>query len=99
MRLALLNSPGNFTAAWNYLDRAAALDPRNPDIHLFRGRVWERAGQLPAAQAEYSAALAANTNSAFLRDQLGEFFRRGGAYEAGAAHLGRRADEQRHRAR
>jgi len=81
VRLALLNSPGNFTAAWNYLDRAAALDPRNPDVHLFRGRVLERAGKLPAAQAEYFAALAANTNSAFLRDQLGEFFRRSGAYE------------------
>ncbi|MSU57147.1 MAG: hypothetical protein EXS35_03020 [Pedosphaera sp.] len=80
-RLALINTPGDLKAAWSFLDQAAKLDPRNSEVRLFRGQLLEAAGKRSLAQMEFQAALAANTNSSYFRDQLGEFFRRGGNYD------------------
>ena len=81
LRLALVNLPGDPKAASHYLDRAVSLDPRNPEVHLHRGRMFENAGMYPTANLEYSAAFAANTNNAYFRDQLAEFYRRTGNYD------------------
>lgn len=80
-RLAMVNTPGDLSAAWKYLDRAAMLNPHNPDIRLFRGQILEGVGQIPGANVEYRAAFDANINSAFFRDHLAEFYRRNGGYD------------------
>ena len=80
-RLALVNTPANLKAAWQYLDQAAKLDPRNSEVRLFRGQILEGVGKRVEAQVEFQAAFAANTNSSYFRDQLGEFFRRNGSYD------------------
>jgi thioredoxin-like negative regulator of GroEL len=80
-RLALINTPSDLKAAWEYLDRAAKLDPRNSEIRVFRGQILESAGKRNAAQMEFQAAYIANTNSPYYRDQLAEFLRRNGSYD------------------
>lgn len=80
-RLALLNTPANLNAAWQYLEQAAKLSPRNAEVRVFRGQILEGVGQLGLAHNEFQAAFNANTNSAYLREQLADFLRRNGRYD------------------
>ncbi|MES2497493.1 MAG: aspartyl/asparaginyl beta-hydroxylase domain-containing protein [Pseudomonadota bacterium] len=49
---------GRFAEALDLLDRAAAIDPGNFDLHLKRGALYRASGDLPAALAAVGAALA-----------------------------------------
>src|SRR5207248_2058510 len=80
-RLAMLNTPANLKAAWDYLDRAFALDPHNPEVRLFRGEILDGVGRHDPAKVEYLAALEADPDNPFIRDQLAEFYRRAGSYD------------------
>ncbi len=84
MRLAMVRLSEDPGTAAKYLEQAVSLDPRNPEVRLQRGRMFERAGSLSAANAEYNAAFGANTNNAYFRDQLAEFLRRTGNYDLAA---------------
>jgi hypothetical protein len=79
-RLALL-SVNDLPAAWSYLAQACVLDPRNTDVRSFRAQILERMGKRPLARVEYVAAYLANPSNLLLRDQLAEFYRRGGDYD------------------
>lgn len=79
-RLALMNV-GDLQAAWNYLDQAYLLDPKNTDVRSFRAQILERIGKRPLARVEYVAAYVADPSNLLLRDQLAEFYRRGSDYD------------------
>lgn len=78
VRLSLLLAQKDLPQAWQLLEDANRIDPRNTEIRSFRGQVLEASGKMGAAQVEYTAALAADTKDALLRDQLAEFHRRQG---------------------
>ena len=80
-RLALLNTPKDMKAAWGYLEEAAKVNPTNSEVRLFRAQLLEGNNQPAAAAFEYQAALAANTNSPYLRDHLGQFYNRNGSHD------------------
>jgi len=80
-RLALMVAPRDLAQAWQLLDQASAIDPRNPEIRSFRGQILESIGNPGAAQVEYTAALAAEPNNPVLRDQLADFYLRQGNYD------------------
>ncbi len=77
-RLAALAADENLLSAWNHLADAAQLDPRSPDVRLFRGQILERIGKVQLARVEYVAAHLTDANSPWLADQLAEFYRRQG---------------------
>ncbi|MFA5205086.1 MAG: tetratricopeptide repeat protein [Lentisphaeria bacterium] len=79
-RLAILAAPTDLPAAWNYLNQAMNVDPRNPEIRLFRAQMLENAGLLPAARSEYQAAMENDGQRAYFREQLADFHRRHGDY-------------------
>jgi thioredoxin-like negative regulator of GroEL len=81
MRLALLDVPGDVPAASAFLDRAAAADPRNPDVRLFRGQLFESYGHLGEARLEYAAAFEVDTNNTAMRERFGDFYRRHSSYD------------------
>jgi tetratricopeptide (TPR) repeat protein len=73
-RLALLTAKGDLAEAWRMLAQAASLRPRDPDIRSFRAQVLESLGKIELARVEYVAALVAQPQDPFLRDQLAEFY-------------------------
>ena len=75
-RLAILQAPRDPNAAWNLLDRAYTLDPRNTDIRSFRAQLLESASRFGDARVEYVAAHLAEPDNPLLRDQLAEFYTR-----------------------
>jgi len=77
-RLALLTAPDNTLKAWQYLEQAYLIDPKNPDVRSFRAQLLERMGKPQMARIEYVAAHLAKPENPLYRDQLGEFYRRNG---------------------
>ncbi|TNJ36977.1 hypothetical protein [Prosthecochloris vibrioformis] len=77
-RLALLTAPDNMLKAWQYLEQAYRIDPKNPDVRSFRAHMLERMGKQRMARIEYVAAHLAKPENPLYRDQLGEFYRRNG---------------------
>ena len=82
VRLALLSANTNMPAAWKYLTSAFAADPGNAEVRSFRGQILERLGKKPLARVEYVAAHLADVKNPLFRDQLAEFYRRCGLYQA-----------------
>jgi hypothetical protein len=80
-RLALVNVQSDPKAASHYLDLAVSADPRNPEVHLYRARMFEGARQWANARMEYQAAFLSNTNNPSFRDELADFHRRTGSYD------------------
>jgi len=80
-RLSLLVAPRDLAQAWQLLDQASQLDPRNTEIRSFRAQILEAIGKPAAAQVEYTAALAADQKNPLLRDQLADFYLRQGNYD------------------
>ncbi len=80
LRLAFLDMSSDPTAAWQSLERAVAVDPRNAEIRSLRGQILENSGRRPEAHVEFMAAFLTDTNNPVLRDQLAEFYRRGGNF-------------------
>ena len=81
IRLALLQAPADLNAAWELLDKAYEMDPRNADVRSFRAQVLEAAGRVPEARVEYVAALVAEPGNALRRDQLASFYVRQGDFD------------------
>jgi Flp pilus assembly protein TadD len=79
LRLSLLQA-GNAAKAWEFLERAYAADPKNPDVRSFRGQVLENAGQRELARIEYVAALVGDPRDAIRREQLISFYVRAGNF-------------------
>jgi len=78
MRLALLTAKNDLRGAWNYMDRAYYLAPKNPDVRSFRAQILEGIGKISMARVEYVAAHLAQPDNPLFRDQLAEFYRRNG---------------------
>ncbi|MDB6071728.1 MAG: putative system TPR-repeat lipoprotein [Verrucomicrobiales bacterium] len=81
MRLAILQAPENLPAAWDHLEKAYGLDPKNADIRSFRGQILEARGLTEEARLEYVAALVSEPGSALRRDQLATFYTRQGDFD------------------
>jgi len=77
-RLALLTAGGNLQQAWQYLEQAYSVAPKNPDVRSFRAQILERMGKEKMARVEYVAAHLALPDNPLYRDQLAEFYRRRG---------------------
>jgi tetratricopeptide (TPR) repeat protein len=82
-RLAL--AAPDAASARQFLDRAAALAPGDPDVRGCRGRLLEAEGRPAEAAAEFTAALAVRGDDWEVRDRLAECYRRAGAPEAALA--------------
>lgn len=80
-RLSLMVAPRDLAQAWQLLDQASRLEPRNTEIRSFRAQILEAIGRPGAAQVEYTAALAADQKNPLLRDQLADFYFRQGNYD------------------
>jgi len=80
-RLALIVAGKDMNQAWQLINQASQLDPRNPDIRSFRAQILEAAGHPADARVDYVAAVIAQTNNPVLRDDLAEFYRRQGNYD------------------
>ena len=76
IRLSLLSANHDMAEAWNLLCKAAALEPRNPDVRSFRAQILEATGRKELARVEYVAALVAAPKNPVLRDQLADFYLR-----------------------
>lgn len=74
IRLALLYAYEEPKTSWDYLTQAYAKDPENPDIRSYRAKLLETVGKMPLALAEYKAAIQADSQNPYLKDQLAEFF-------------------------
>lgn len=79
-RLALFEFRDDPEQAWELLNKALALDSRNPDVRTIRGRLLEMGGQTGRARVEFVAAHIADPGNPFFRDQLAEFYRRTGRH-------------------
>lgn len=77
-RLALLNVPDSPAKAAELLERAQALAPDHPEVHLFRGRLLEATGEWLRAEDAYAKTLALAARDPFYRDHLAEYYRRRG---------------------
>jgi tetratricopeptide (TPR) repeat protein len=80
-RLALIVAGHDMNQAWQLINQASQLDPRNPDIRSFRAQILEAAGHPGEARVDYVAAVIAQTNNPVLRDDLAEFYHRQGNYD------------------
>lgn len=76
MRLALINISDDPKTAWRYFTRAEAKDPKNPEIHLYKGKLLESIGKYRNAQMEFEAAAASDPNNQLMQDHLAEFYLR-----------------------
>ena len=78
LRLALVVAGRNPQESVEFLNRAAAVDSRQPDARSLRGQVLEALGRPAHARVEYVAAVVADPSNPIWRDQLAEFYRRQG---------------------
>lgn len=81
LRLATMYANSDLKTAWGYLQQAYRLNPKHPDVRLFRGQVLERMGKPEWARVEYVAAFVASPKSPVTRNQLAQFYIRYGSYE------------------
>ncbi|GAB4235219.1 MAG: hypothetical protein Tsb0021_14690 [Chlamydiales bacterium] len=81
LRLALLAIEDNPQQSWNYLKQALIIDPDNPVIHLYRGRLLEVSQEPDLALSEFISAVQIKPDSIPAKDQLAEFYVRQKQYE------------------
>lgn len=81
IKLALLNVYDHPGEAWDYLNQAYQIDPTNPLVHSYRGKLLEVVGKDSQALNEYIIALQLNPKNILAIDQLGEFYIRQGEYQ------------------
>ncbi len=85
VRLGILTGKENLGNTWNYLNEAAEKDPKNPDVRVYRAQILEQINKLPLARLEYISAIQADPKNPKTYDQLAEFFRRHGQFQAALA--------------
>lgn len=76
MRLALIQLNDNPLEALEILNIEHSKDPRNPDIRLFRGKIYESQNKIALAEQDFNAAANLDPSNIYLQDQLAEFYRR-----------------------
>lgn len=81
LRLATLEATNGGAAVLHYLDLAAAADLKSAKVHSVRATVFEQQKQVEKARDEFRAALIAEPENDFYRDQAAEFYRRYGKYD------------------
>lgn len=67
---------GNLDDCGKSLDQAAAMDPKNPQIHILKGKLMIERGQLEAAESELRAAKALDEKNAEAEYLLGVVYQR-----------------------
>lgn len=85
LRLALLcptRTAAGRKAAWDYLETATRLAPKDPDVLSFRAQLLEAAGRRRQAEAAYRAAWLAAPNNPTHCELLANFYRRSSDLEA-----------------
>jgi Tfp pilus assembly protein PilF len=73
---------GDTAKALQKTDEAARIEPGSGDVHVVRGTIHERAGQLPRAMAEYEAAIRANGSDPQARARLASLAMRTRQFDA-----------------
>ena len=81
VRLALLKSGVDVNDSWDYLARAYQINPSNPEVRTYRGRILENLGKLNLARIEYEEVAHKNPDNPLLLDQLGDFYARHDNYK------------------
>lgn len=76
-RLALLEA-GNQDKAWELINQAYAIDPKNADVRTFAGNILEEKGAVDLARRDYVAAVVSEPANPRARDNLAEFYIRQG---------------------
>lgn len=76
IHLALYELSENPALAWDYLNQALKLNPKNTYVLSYKGKMLEAIGQDALAQYEYQAAIQMEPENILLRDQLAEFYLR-----------------------
>jgi tetratricopeptide (TPR) repeat protein len=76
-RLALLEAD-NQDKAWDLINQAYAIDPRNADVRTFAGNILEQKGAVDLARRDYVAAVVSDPANPRARDNLAEFYIRQG---------------------
>jgi tetratricopeptide (TPR) repeat protein len=79
IRLAIL-SGDHPQVAWEFLNEAFDIDPRNAIVRSYRGQLREATADYARARIEYVAAFVAEPSNPLMCDQLAEFYRRRGDY-------------------
>jgi len=76
-RLALLDA-NNPAKAWDLLNQAYAINPKNTDVRTFSANLLEQGGDTGLARRDYIAAVVADPANPRARDNLAEFYIRQG---------------------
>lgn len=80
IRLAALNVVEAPERSWGYLVEAAAKDPSNPDLRIFKASLLEAADKKDMALKEYVSAIQKDPADPYLKEQLADFYLRIGQY-------------------
>jgi len=76
MRLAILNWHENPQETLEILNAELAKDPKNPEIRILRGKIYESQNKIALAELEFNTIANENPQDIYLQDQLAEFYRR-----------------------
>ena len=76
VRCAFMTCSQDLQSAIEYLRKATEADPKDPDVHLFRGQIFEALKRNNEAEFEYRAACVAGDQNPLYRGRLGDFYRR-----------------------
>jgi len=81
-------SPDQLATALATIDLAIAHTPSLPELHLLRGRILKRAGDMPAALISVREAVALDGQDRGLNSKLGKYLVRAGEIDEGEEVLG-----------
>ncbi len=76
MRIAIIKLQHNPQEALDILNAEFAKNPKNADLRLFRGKIYESQDKIPLAEQDFQAAANLEPHNFYLQDQLAEFYRR-----------------------
>ena len=76
MRIALIKLHENPAEALEMLNAEFSRNPKNPEILLFRGKIYESQNNITLAEKDFTAATMLAPQNVHLQDQLAEFYRR-----------------------
>lgn len=76
MRIALIKFHEDPQEALSVLNAEYSKDPKNPEIRIFRGKIYESQNKISLAEQDFNAAANLEPRNIYLQDQLAEFYRR-----------------------
>lgn len=80
IRIAMIKFWQNPQEALDILNDQYSKDPKQEDILLYRGKIYELLNKQPLAEQDFLAAVKMDPHNVHLQDQLAEFYRRGKNY-------------------